>query len=610
MSYNSLFGLGTHSPDAALEGWWKLDDNAASTVVTDYSGNGNHGTLRGGITTADATDTGPGGFASSAIRFNGTNQYISLPSLAIPGDDATLLLKTVVDADPPATAGRSGFGIFGEARPNNSSASHYPYTNGTVYMSAWRGESASSTLRVSDSSQPALDVWRDLCIKTTPGTDGWKCRIDDSTVFSKTGLTGLYTSGGNWELGRSRRVDATLYYMDGKVAQFSIFDRHLSDAEEAEANAGPEPLNLTAPVFSQGTYTISTTDGTWDSQANGVVNYSYSWEYADDAIGTNPVAINSNASEFSPTPAMAGKFVRVTVSAVNDGGSDPAEDQVSAWTAITAVPRGLSKEVAHWCPSWRDDSAESVVTDYTLNGYDMNTVNMNSSNWIADTSEGGVRALDFNGTNEYCRTDLNNVPYSSLDAQLQTSVSAWVYGELTSTNGNPWAYAKTQGGSSTRRAGYRLVDRGGDEVGQCAFSSNDGNSSATVSVKPANGSQPRSTWYHVYAEFEKSAVGDNQNASTRLWLDGVYIGEDSDTTGIFDDEPLHRMFLGQNTRTAGNLETTYFDGRLDDIRFFGEHLTQNEITHLASARGVEGSPGGGGPTFQPAWAFQATVVAL
>ena len=253
-------------------------------------------------------------------------------------------------------------------------------------------------------------------------------------------------------------------------------------------------------------------------------------------------------------------------------------------------PEGIGTEIAWWCPSLRDDSADSAVTDITGGGYDMNLVNMGATNWVADTDEGGVRALDFNGTNEYCRTDLNNVPYATLDAQLQTSVSVWVYGELTSANGVPWAYAKTQGGFSTRRVGYRLADRGADQAAQCVFGSQDNNTNAQVAVKTVNGSQPRSTWYHIYAEFEKSATGYNQNASTRLWIDGVYIGEDSDTTNIFDDEPLHRMFLGQNTRTAGNLETTYFDGRLDDIRFFGEHLTQDDITHLASARGVEGSP--------------------
>ena len=593
MSYNSLFGLGTHSPDAALEGWWKLDDNAASTAITDYSGNGYTGDMNGGVNTSAATIAGPNGWLSSALdtaTYNAT-----LPEEMIEGLGTHSMVwwvksngTTSLAAISANSNGRSD-DLNLLLKDTGSSRGVYIETGGDTTF-----------LRV-DAFTPTLNEWYGL---------GYS--MDNSALELKSYRSGTLSRTQS-SYGDSAGLAPAFVSIELKkqpLCHFGIFSRLLSDAEHVEAYAGPEPLNLTAPAVSQSTYTISTTDGTWDSQANGVVNYSYSWEYADDAIGTNPVAINSNASEFSPTPAMAGKFVRVTVSAVNDGGSDPAEDQVSAWTAITAVPRGLSKEVAHWCPSWRDDSAESVVTDYTLNGYGMDTVNMNSSNWIADTSEGGVRALDFNGTNEYCRTDLNNVPYSSLDAQLQTSVSAWVYGELTSTNGNPWAYAKTQGGSSTRRAGYRLVDRGGDEVGECAFSSNDGNSSATVSVKPANGSQPRSTWYHVYAEFEKSAVGDNQNASTRLWLDGVYIGEDSDTTGIFDDEPLHRMFLGQNTRTAGNLETTYFDGRLDDIRFFGEHLTQNEITHLASARGVEGSPGGGGPTFQPAWAFQATVVAL
>ena len=675
MSYNSLFGLGSHSPDASLQGWWKLDDNAASTVVTDYSGNGSHGTLAGGVNTGDVSVPGPGGFAASAISLNGTGRYISLPSLTISGDDATLLLKTAVDADPPATAGRSGFGIFGEARSSNSSASHYPYINGTVYMSAWRGESASSTLRVSDSSQPALDVWRDLCIKTTPGTDGWKCRIDDSTVFSETGITGLYTSGVDWGLGRSRRVDSNVYYLDGRVAQFSIFDRHLSDAEEAEANAGPEPLNLTVPVVS-GTHEtgqlLTATDGTWDSQANGTVTYTYQWQTATDAVGTGLTDIRgATASTWKLRSAQSGLYVRCLVSASNDGGVDTAEDTGSAWTLASgnALPSynetfGLGTHDADptlegW---WKmdDNAASTVITDYSGNGRH-GTATANTNTLTAATNYGPMPNGLVSGT------------YTLTSDAILTSDTEVTFGgrfEATALSMSGQNFMKNGGANVVRLRVYTNTLFLQNYAAQSnepytattntptsAIAAIDNVSTTTTQYAMVNGNTPvdpetpsglgpyrlliervpDTIYYDMFCFSRYLAVAESQEVEagpeplnlTAPAVSGTHeTGETLTTTdGTWDSQAngtvtyvrqWQRADDASGTNAAnisGATASTYTLTASDENKYVRFTIASsndggNDAAEDQGTAWVQSTAGGGGPTFQPAWAFQATTVAL
>jgi len=62
----------------SLLAWYKLNDNAANTVVADASGNGNHGTAAANTDTKTAI-----GKVGRALTFNGTTDQVTLGSLAI-----------------------------------------------------------------------------------------------------------------------------------------------------------------------------------------------------------------------------------------------------------------------------------------------------------------------------------------------------------------------------------------------------------------------------------------------------------------------------------------------------------------------------------------------
>jgi len=63
-----------------LVGWWPLNEGSGQTV-RDWSGRGNNGYL-GSTTSADANDPSwiPGVFAGSALRFDGVDDWVTIPS--------------------------------------------------------------------------------------------------------------------------------------------------------------------------------------------------------------------------------------------------------------------------------------------------------------------------------------------------------------------------------------------------------------------------------------------------------------------------------------------------------------------------------------------------
>lgn len=309
-----------------------MQDNAASTTVLGYKFGGTiNGTLNGGDNTDAIDDTGPYNWIPKGLHLNGTDDYINLGSVgAIGGDNATMLAMIKLDAEFVG-AGTAGFGVFGESFVAGAQ-SLYPWTDNNIYNSTWRGTGAGTVSRITvGNPAPAYAGWRQICVKTTPVAGGWKFRVDGSNINTATGITGLYTSSGTWEFGRSGA--GTM--MDGLIAHLAIFSRHLSDSEEAETFAGPEPVNTVAPVVT-GTTTLSCTTGTWalpsplQSGTNGTITYSYQWTRSDTSGGSGEVDIGGETSStYSPGIADAGKFVGCRVRATNDGGFDSAADTTS-----------------------------------------------------------------------------------------------------------------------------------------------------------------------------------------------------------------------------------------------------------------------------------------
>lgn len=326
-SYNELFGLGSHSVDSSLRAWWKLQETTGTTAA-DSSGDGNDLAISG-MGSNPTTVTGPTDWLPSAFHFDGNDDQLEVAGPVTSGDNQTILMWMLQDDDPPVSGGTAGWARFGEGI-NGSASSSFPYSDGTFYVSALRGTGAFDNSRIvfGPLSVDLSTAWRKVSFRTTPGAGGWECFVDGTQEETATGITGLYIAS-NVRIGRS---DFTNGFYKGAFAGIAMFDRKITDAEEVQAFAGPEPLYTSGKALSLTGTTFTGNVGTWDSQDNGTV--SVAWELRDsddDSVEDSGTAASGGSIGGSGT--FSGNYY-LFLRASNDGGYDSAEDQTQSATAI------------------------------------------------------------------------------------------------------------------------------------------------------------------------------------------------------------------------------------------------------------------------------------
>ena len=240
-------------------------------------------------------------------------------------------------------------------------------------------------------------------------------------------------------------------------------------------------------------------------------------------------------------------------------------------------PVGLGGEQLWLCPSLNDSAADisGSGNDGTYNG-GMGT--------ITDTSNGGSLAYDFDGTDD--RIALGDT-LDSVWTSGSWTISQWIYPEDATYN---WYLSKYESGTKSqfltnaRNAGNGL--RAGAVIYGAANGSINRGFEGTTNLS-------LNQWYHMVIEYDNSQPSDNQ---VRVWLDGVEetinIWASAGTLENIQDTAAE---LRINGLIDGN-STFFKPSRNDDVRVFDRALTQSEITHLATSRGIEGSPSG--PTAQ------------
>lgn len=360
MSFNSLFGLGSHSEDASLKLWLPLQDNAASTAVDDVSSNNKNGTLAGGNNTSDIATTGPNNYAASALDFDGSADYVnSIGAVADFSFVQNSLVFTMcgwVRFD--SASGR--YAILGSALGSAEKGFFASYENGAgagtdaLRCAVFRG--TGGTVITAKSADGVINDtnWHFISIKSGSAADDMTFTIDGtpSTTTYSVGFGSLSTGDSTrvLNLGRSNH-SSSLLLTDGKMSSWSIFNRALSGPEESEVYAGPEPINSVAPVAT-GTETegqlLSCTTGTWgidvpfSGGSNGTITYGYQWTRSNDGAGAGEADIGSaTSSTYTLTGTDVGKFIRCRVRGTNDGGADTAADTNSNFTGAISAAGGV-----------------------------------------------------------------------------------------------------------------------------------------------------------------------------------------------------------------------------------------------------------------------------
>ena len=230
-------------------------------------------------------------------------------------------------------------------------------------------------------------------------------------------------------------------------------------------------------------------------------------------------------------------------------------------------PVGLGDEQLWLCPSLNDSA-----NDISGNGND--GTYQGGMGTVADTSNGGSLAYDFDGVND-------SITNSSLDLRNLTAMSwsAWVKDtKATSTISAMFSFGKL--GSSSYPDDIHFFQKSTVEaqVGNGA----DGSAfSVNSSIK--------NSWQHIAIVFDGGGSGNSDRL--QLFVNGTLAAMTyaytvpASTSAITPYETRIGSYTGAPN---GN----YFQGLQDDVRVYHRALTQSEITHLATSRGIEGSPSG------------------
>lgn len=226
---------------------------------------------------------------------------------------------------------------------------------------------------------------------------------------------------------------------------------------------------------------------------------------------------------------------------------EPDRVIINAHNFTPAGPTLLGGEVAAWIPTW-DTTGNGTTTLNDLVGTNDGTLtNMDAAtDWVADTDSGGVRRLDFDGSD---RVVLGSV-----------AASVWTFSVWTRVTSFGLAFRRIFGQASFR------IDIAISEFG--LLSCFDG-----TSWKTFGSAVTLNTWQHHMVTYD--------GTSLRAYRNGTQIG--STTTGGRSMTGVSRIGDYVSGAVAG--DGNQFIGGLDDMRIFSRVVSSDERTLLASGRG-------------------------
>lgn len=229
--------------------------------------------------------------------------------------------------------------------------------------------------------------------------------------------------------------------------------------------------------------------------------------------------------------------------------------------------------VAAWIPSL-DTAGNGTTTLTALVGSLTGTLtNMDAAtDWVADTDAGGVRALDFDGSNDYVSTSA-----ALLGAGDTVSVSAWIKPALFGSFGTRRVIFSTRLGDSTNSYAIEMASAGGAQTAASIQLTQPGAIRFNSSNSLASG-----VWQHVVLVKSGANVVVYRNATS------IYSTAAASYT-LADNSTAKQI----GRINAGGL---HFSGLLDDLRVFDQSLTLADAQYLYAAglgRGITAATGSG-----------------
>lgn len=310
------------------EGHWPLQDDASDTSVAALAGA--VGSLVGSSTTAQISTAGPTNWLPKAFSLDGSSQYVATGMTDGAWSEGTLAVWMRPDGQQQDFSG---------VVVRRAQLSLYGYSDNSLHYN-WSAQSGEYSYQ---GPSYALNEWVHLVVRV---------RSDRADFF----LNGVL-SGGNAITHASVVQSAPICigndlgvvnrHFKGDLAGVQVYSEALSDAEIAEIAIGPEPSSVDSPelIGTPGTgRLLRWSTGLWDTNNNGPLMLAWVLQSSDDGTsGWQDIAGTDQLSEYALPPSLASKYLRLSVTASNDGGdaetvySDVAPVEELAWPARLVV---------------------------------------------------------------------------------------------------------------------------------------------------------------------------------------------------------------------------------------------------------------------------------
>ncbi len=230
---------------------------------------------------------------------------------------------------------------------------------------------------------------------------------------------------------------------------------------------------------------------------------------------------------------------------------------------------------------WLSPTVANNVNPYDDQSGQGNNGSNNGTTVVSDTSSGGTYAFDCDGVNDYI--DLGQ----TLDVEYTDEVSYSFWMRADDGLGSFQAVMGKMLSSNTYRGhivAYRGSGAGSEGNGITFVLRSDNNTGRKIEVATPS-SVTAGLWTHASVTYDGSALA----SGIKIYVNGVeksglVVADNQGTTTTVTTAPYNIA--------ARNNNSVFFEGRLDDMRQYDRVLTQAEITHLATSRGVLGPPGG------------------
>jgi len=211
---------------AELVGNW-LFYNGAGDKLYDFSGEGNHGDIRGPKWTDE-------GIASWALKFDGVDDYVEIPVIQ-PHPEITFLawvkLEPVGSTRHVASGGYDGTNTAWELKWLNTEELQFGsfdgYTHTTAAVSVSTGE------------------WHHVAGLYDDADEDWRLYVDGTLESEVSDATGALTSDVTWNaIGCHNKQGSTVNFVSGTIDEPRIYDRALSQNEVKEIYRKTKPLYI------------------------------------------------------------------------------------------------------------------------------------------------------------------------------------------------------------------------------------------------------------------------------------------------------------------------------------------------------------------------------